>query len=90
MQISLKEFASFSIVTLASFSDGTDYAETFCKLKHDCFKMYHHGLITSTVHGIDFFQNVVDFIDRPKDWLLQFDSKSEYEKNFVRILELNS
>lgn len=85
--IKLRDFAGCAIDALNNC--GADYAEVFCQLKMDCCRQYHHGLTNSTFHGTEFFQNVLDFIDRPKDWLKQFSGEPQLEKNFVRILELN-
>lgn len=85
----MRNYALMAIERLSGLS-GKEYAEAFVRLKMEFFQAFQRGLITSTVHGADFFTNVILYGRNPASWLDQFPDKNlELEKNFVRILEVN-
>jgi hypothetical protein len=86
----MKKYALNAILQLSGLA-GPEYAKTFVELRVEFFRRFQGGLLTSTVHGAEFFENVLAYVDQPKTWLDQFANKNlELEKNFVRILEINT
>lgn len=81
---------------------GTDFATHFIKTRSHCFHTYQKGFVTSSSHGIDFYDNVIKFWDNPDAYYVPKDKngkpidtlkkeipRDDYEYNFVRILKLN-
>lgn len=64
--------------------NGGDYANLFIRLYLDFFRTYGHGFITSTVHGLDYFDNILYCLGGQK-WAEQ----GEYGDNFRKMIELN-
>lgn len=69
---------------------GEQYAKYFVRKKIEFFHNYSGGLVTSCFHGIDFFKHVVEYHDKPDQFLKDFKLKKEqYNLNFVQILKNN-
>ncbi len=71
--------------------NSKDYAKLFCFLKTELYHKYQKGLILSTSHGIDIFNNIIKYYDNPLQYKIdhKIDSKSQYESNFMLLLQQN-
>lgn len=58
------------------------WAGLFVELKLAFCRKYSNGLICSTVHGVDFFQNVVDVAEGRLIW----EEEGQYGENFRRMV----
>ncbi len=61
---------------------GESYAVAFVELRMAFHQHYGHGLICSTSHGIDFFENI---LAGPEAW----DEEGELGDNFRKLFKLN-
>lgn len=77
-----------SIITVLEQTPPETWAETFVKFKMDFWRKYCMGLIFSTIHGLDFFKNVLACLDGTP-WEPDKDEpeKGEYEENFRRFIK---
>lgn len=75
-------FAKSAVVVLSN-QPPTTWAALFVQLRIDFFRLFQRGLVTSTVHGLDFFQNVIDVIEGRLVW----DEEGEYGENFRKIIK---
>lgn len=66
-----------------------EWAASFVRLKMWFWRQYCKGLIFSTIHGPDFFQNVLECLDG-KRWEPDKDEPvpGEYEENFRKFITL--
>jgi len=70
---------------------GEEYAKYFVEKKIEFFLAYQNGLITSCFHGIEFFDHIIEYADKPDLLLKGLNLKKEkYNMNFVQILKNNS
>lgn len=81
----MKEYCQNAIRILGN-TDKSVWAEKFVELKRDFYNKHQQGIICSTVHGLDWFQNIVDCLNG-KTWDKK-EHKGEYEDNFRRLIEL--
>lgn len=79
----MKEFCLVAIEQLQKI-DNKSFGPLFIKLRLEFFRKFQRNLITSTIHGIDFFHNVV-FCCNGGQW----EEKGEYGDNFRKIIKLN-
>jgi hypothetical protein len=80
----MKNFCHHALFIL-SFSRGRNWAEEFVKLRMEFHRKHGHGLILSTWHGIDFFQNVLDALEHGKT----FDEPTgQYRTNFQKLIQI--
>ena len=72
-----------SVISLLQRTPAAEWAETF--VSHKCFFWRKHclGLIFSTIHGPDFFENVLQCLDG-RAW--EPENKGEYEENFRKFI----
>jgi len=75
-------FTAKACVEVLNLVPSQHFAAEFIRLKEAFFRKYHDGLICSTVHGIDFFTNVVACCEGRLEW----DEKGEYGNNFRRLI----
>lgn len=61
---------------------SAEWATVFVGLKMLFFRQHAQGLITSTSHGVDFFDNVIDCIEGRLVW----DEQGEYGDNFRKMI----
>lgn len=59
------------------------WAEVFVALKMSFFRQHARGLVCSTTHGLDYFDNVVAACEGR----LQWDEKGEYGQNFRKMIQ---
>jgi hypothetical protein len=93
----LKEYAEKTIQILEHLK-GVEYAKYFIDRKCKRFKFFGKQ-ITSTAHGIDFFDNIVKYWDDPDSYLKSIKGRiidkdaikkgRDYELNFVLLLKQN-
>ena len=96
MSESLLEYAVATVDQMNSIS-SKDFAPYFVERKSAYFHLYSGGLVTSSSHGADFFQNVIRYWDAPDTYytpkgsgtLSKVIPDDDYENNFVRILKAN-
>ena len=62
------------------------WAELYVNLKMEFFRKYNNGLICSTVHGSDWFINVLNCLNG-MEWDKK-EYKGEYEDNFRKLIEI--
>lgn len=58
------------------------WAELFVELKMAFFRKFARGLICSTTHGLDWFDNIVAACEGRLEW----DEKGEYGENFRKMI----
>lgn len=62
------------------------WAVTYIRLRyHEFWPRYASGLIFSTTHGADFFQNLLDCLNG-KEWTKK-DEAGEYGDNFRKLIK---
>ena len=81
----MKQFCENSILKLKSCSID-EWAELFVLLKMEFFKKYQRGIICSSAHGTEWFQNILDCLNG-KEWDKK-EHKGEYEDNFRKLVEI--
>ena len=87
--MSLLEFATETVAEMKSIA-SKDFAKYFIQRKIICYHRYHGGLITSSAHGIDFFQNIIKFWNEPETYCKrQGKAEDDYEYNFVILINKN-
>jgi hypothetical protein len=71
--------------------ENKDFADLFIYFKTELYHKYQKGLILSTSHGIDIFNNIIKYYDNAHQYKIDFkiDSKSQYELNFMLLLMNN-
>jgi hypothetical protein len=79
----MKQFCEHAIFILA-YSRGKVWADEFVRLRMDFHRQHGRGLILSTWHGLDFFDNVLNCLnggecDEPK---------GEYRNNFLKLITI--
>lgn len=67
---------------------GKNFARRFISLKSEFYHKFQRGLITSTIHGADFFSNIIRYYGCPEKWI-EGDEKSIYAENFREIIRRN-
>lgn len=80
----MKRFCETAIEQL----DGCDikeWAPLFVKLKIEFFYRFQNGLICSTTHGVDWFNNVLNCLNG-QEWDRK-EHKGLYEDNFRLLIE---
>ena len=77
----MKKFCQSAIEILNSCT-SEEYAVVFVRLKFEFFKKFQNNLIFSTIHGTDFFKNVIDCIDGQK-----WGEQGECGNNFRKMVE---
>ena len=99
--MNLLEFAKITKEKLDSIADNT-FAKAFIEAKIFYCLNYGGRYIASNSHGINFFDNIINFWDNPDAYYAPKDKegkpidisnkempKDDYEYNFIRILRLN-
>jgi hypothetical protein len=88
--MNLLEFSKESVEQLNKLS-GTEFAKYFIERKSICFYKYSKQIVTSSSHGINFFDNIIKHWDNPESYCKKQDKKFgiDYEYNFVEILKSN-
>lgn len=92
--MNLLEFAKETVKEMESIS-SSDFASYFVNRKSEYFKKYSNGLVSSSSHGISFFENVIKFWDNPDSYYTPEEKNinkigsDDYEYNFIRILKHN-
>lgn len=61
-----------------------EWGKVFVNLKMEFCRKYQRGLITSTIHGADFFSNLLNCIENKTQW----DEKGEYGENFRKLIKM--
>lgn len=69
------------IITLLESSTPSEWAELFIELKLLFYRKHCLGLIFSTVHGIEFFNNIIKCMNGE-----QWTPDGEYEDNFRKFI----
>lgn len=64
---------------------GSNWAELFVLRRMEFHRRFSAGLIFSTVHGADFFNNVLDCLNGAS-WRPDKDHTGSYEENFRRMI----
>lgn len=86
----MKQFCINSINSLNNCPIET-WAVLYVTLKMEFFGKFQHGLVCSTYHGLNFFQNLLDCLNG-KEWNPTNDNgepiKGEYESNFRKLVEI--
>lgn len=72
------------IIETLNNTKGAQWAVEFVEFKMWFHRKYCLGLIFSTIHGCDFFDNVIRCLDG-KTW--EPDNKGEYEENFRKFIK---
>ena len=80
---------SLDTISMLEKVEAKDFAALYVKRRAEVFVLFGNGFITSTAHGIDFFNNVIKYIENPNEYRETVNGKSEYESNFREILKLN-
>ena len=82
----MKQFC-LNAINLLNSANIKDWAVLFVNLRMEFARTYQKELITSTYHGIDFFQNVLDCLNGKK-WLEpgEPEIKSIYGENFRKLI----
>lgn len=84
----MKQHAEYVVGLLNNAT--TDFKDIYIYWKLVFFKKYHNGLITSSSHGISYFDNIIKYWDNPKDYCsMPKKGEDSYEYNFVSILNKN-
>ena len=73
-----------AIETLAKV-DGKRWAEEFVRLRMEFHRRHGHGLILSTWHGIDFFDNLLVALKHGEFFT---EPKGEYRNNFLKLISI--
>jgi hypothetical protein len=76
-------------IKLLDTCEVKDFAALYMKRRIEVYNLYSKGLICSTAHGIEYFHNVIKYIDCPEEYKETEKGKAEYETNFRKILTLN-
>jgi hypothetical protein len=71
------------IIDLLNKTSINDWSKVFVEQKIYFWKKYCMGLIFSTIHGADFFNNVNDCLTGTKTWK----HDGEYEENFRKFIK---
>ncbi len=95
-RISLLDYAIETVKNMETIS-SVDFAKYFIKRKCESFHLYNEGLITSSSHGADFFQNIIKYWDNPdlyytpkgQGTLSSKIPSDDYEYNFIKLLKNN-
>lgn len=76
------------IIDLLNTLPGEKWAEEFVNLHMRFWRKYCLGLIFSTIHGADFFSNILDCLNG-KHWEPDKDEPvpGEYEENFRKFIK---
>jgi len=68
-----------------------EWAVLYVSLKMEFFKKFQKGLVCSTYHGLDFFNNLLNCLNGSPWNPLDGEGKSikgEYESNFRKLVEI--
>lgn len=79
----MKHFCQEALIKLSTLKNE-EWARTFCELRVEFHRKYSNGLVFSTFHGVDFFNNVINCLDRA-EWT----EKGEYGNNFRKLIKNN-
>ena len=85
----LKTYAENAIKELNK-CEPKDFAKKYIELRTKSFYTFHNKLIISSSHGIDYFSNIIKFIDNPTSWSSKPITKPDYEYNFTKLLIENT
>ena len=80
----MKAFCHQALSTLA-FSRGKKWADEYVKLRMEFHRRHGHGLIMSTWHGLDFFDNLLKAIETNE---ICDEPKGEYRNNFLKLVSI--
>ena len=72
-------------VTILANTDNDKWAEMYVNLRIDFFNKHCHGLVSSTAHGVNFFENIVMCFQDAELWT----EKGVYGDNFRKLMTLN-
>ncbi len=91
--MNLLEYAQKTVLDLEKAKSDENFASIFIEAKMKCFKLYHNQIITSSSHGINFFNNIIKYWDNPDSYYTP-DTKykkiePDYEQNFITLLNHN-
>ncbi len=75
----MKKFCEDAIVTL---KESNDWARDFVELRMRFHRLHGDSLITSIVHGPDFFKNVLDCLAGAK-----WEERGLYGDNFRKLIK---
>lgn len=77
----------FCIDALAAIESCSDYGKTWVNLRMQFHRVHGHGLITSTWHGAEFFENVIFCIENNQ---LGFkdEPQGELKENFKKLIAI--
>jgi len=81
----MKKFCMVAISNL-SFTRGKRWAEKYVELRMEFHRKHGHGLILSTWHGVEFFDNVLKALNGD----MCKEPKGEYRNNFLKLIEIGS
>lgn len=70
------------IVQVLSLAPRWRYGDLFVDMKIWFIRKHGRGLLTSTLHGTDFFQNIIDVAEGRLKWK----EEGEYEDNFRKLV----
>jgi hypothetical protein len=82
----MKKFCEDAIAKLNSVSTA-EWANTFVELRMEFHRKFSRGIITSTWHGTDFFNNVL-FCLNGGDVNDLKEPVGEYRTNFKKIIDI--
>src|SRR5208283_480743 len=77
--------AARACVMALSMTRGRLWAETFMELRLSFFRKFQRRLVVSTIHGIDFFSNVIACCEVRIVWDKDTE-KGEYGDNFRELI----
>jgi len=79
----VKQFCEEAIRILAATS-GRAWAEEFVRLRMEFHRLHARGLIVSTWHGTDFFENVLKGLAG----IDIGEPKGDYRNNFIKLIAI--
>lgn len=99
MSVNLLKYCETSVLLL-KHSPSKDFASNFINLKSASYHKFHNGLVMSSSHGINYFENVIKYWDNPISYIdgltqkeldnyFKQKNKDDYEKNFILLLLQN-
>ncbi len=79
----MKKFCEDAIAKLKGVPD-TEWANTFVELRMEFCRKFQRGIITSTWHGIEFFDNVLFCLNGGD----VKEPAGEYKTNFKKLIDI--
>ena len=85
--MTLLEYAKETLFQMNKIQSGEEFAKFFVARKCECFLLFGKGTVTSTSHGLEYFQNIIKYWECPTAYKkLKEKAGVDYEYNFVQML----